>query len=185
MVFIKENNSQALSSESYYVLPQPHELSEREKEDAMGAYLMMFASLATSLPLPIINLIAAVIYYYINRKKGRFIHFNCLQSLLSQLPTTLVNWGLLYWGLQIFFFDNYELSDYFYAYLGFSIIANLVYFIFSLVAAVRARKGIFMYFIFFGPYAYQKVYAKRNRLSYDNEDFNPEVEQSVNTPPFQ
>ncbi len=174
-----------MSSESYYVLPQPHELSEREKEDAMGAYLMMFASLATSLPLPIINLIAAVIYYYINRKKGRFIHFNCLQSLLSQLPTTLVNWGLLYWGLQIFFFDNYELSDYFYAYLGFSIIANLVYFIFSLVAAVRARKGIFMYFIFFGPYAYQKVYAKRNRLSYDNEDFNPEVEQSVNTPPFQ
>lgn len=167
------------------MLPQPHELSEREKEDAMGAYLMMFASLATSLPLPIINLIAAVIYYYINRKKGRFIHFNCLQSLLSQLPTTLVNWGLLYWGLQIFFFDNYELSDYFYAYLGFSIIANLVYFIFSLVAAVRARKGIFMYFIFFGPYAYQKVYAKRNRLSYDNEDFNPEVEQSVNTPPFQ
>ena len=151
----------------------------------MGAYLMMFASLATSLPLPIINLIAAVIYYYINRKKGRFIHFNCLQSLLSQLPTTLVNWGLLYWGLQIFFFDNYELSDYFYAYLGFSIIANLVYFIFSLVAAVRARKGIFMYFIFFGPYAYQKVYAKRNRLNYDNEDFNPEVEQSVNTPPFQ
>ena len=151
----------------------------------MGAYLMMFASLATSLPLPIINLIAAVIYYYINRKKGRFIHFNCLQSLLSQLPTTLVNWGLLYWGLQIFFFDNYELSDYFYAYLGFSIIANLVYFIFSLVAAVRARKGIFMYFIFFGPYAYQKVYARRNRLSYDNEDFNPEVEQSVNTPPFQ
>lgn len=174
-----------MSSESYYVLPQPHELSEREKEDGMGAYLMMFASLATSLPLPIINLIAAVIYYYINRKKGRFIHFNCLQSLLSQLPTTLVNWGLLYWGLQIFFFDNYELSDYFYAYLGFSIIANLVYFIFSLVAAVRARKGIFMYFIFFGPYAYQKVYAKRNRLSYDNEDFNPEVEQSVNTPPFQ
>ena len=167
------------------MLPQPHELSEREKEDAMGAYLMMFASLATSLPLPIINLIAAVIYYYINRKKGRFIHFNCLQSLLSQLPTTLVNWGLLYWRLQIFFFDNYELSDYFYAYLGFSIIANLVYFIFSLVAAVRARKGIFMYFIFFGPYAYQKVYAKRNRLSYDNEDFNPEVEQSVNTPPFQ
>ena len=167
------------------MLPQPHELSEREKEDAMGAYLMMFASLATSLPLPIINLIAAVIYYYINRKKGRFIHFNCLQSLLSQLPTTLVNWGLLYWGLQIFFFDNYELSDYFYAYLGFSIIANLVYFIFSLIAAVRARKGIFMYFIFFGPYAYQKVYAKRNRLSYDNEDFNPEVEQSVNTPPFQ
>lgn len=174
-----------MSSGSYYALPQPHELSEREKEDAMGAYLMMFASLATSLPLPVINLIAAVIYYYVNRKKGRFIHFNCLQSLLSQLPTTLANWGLLYWGLQIFFFENYEVSDYFYAYLGFSIIANLIYFIFSIVAAVRSRKGIFMYFIFFGPYAYEKVYSKRNKLSYENEDFNPEIEQKVNTPPFQ
>jgi uncharacterized Tic20 family protein len=173
-----------LSVESYYTLPQPHELSEREKEDAMGAYLMMFASLATSLPLPIINLIAAVVYYYVNRKKGRFIHFNCLQSLLSQLPTTLVNWGLLYWSLQIFFFENYVLNDKFYAYLGFSVLANLIYFVYSIVAAIRARKGIFMYFIFFGPYAYQKVYSKKNRLKYENEDHHPDVEQKVNTPPI-
>ena len=126
-----------MPSEFYYPLPQPHELSEREKEDAMGAYLMMFASLATSLPLPVINLIAAVVYYYVNRKKSRFIHFNCLQSLLSQLPTTLVNWILLYWALQIFFFENYEINDYFYAYLGFSVLANLIYFVYSIVAAIH------------------------------------------------
>jgi uncharacterized membrane protein len=158
-------------------------LSEREKEDAMGAYLMMFASLATSLPLPVINLIAAVVYYYVNRKKSRFIHFNCLQSLLSQLPTTLVNWILLYWALQIFFFENYELNDYFYAYLGFSVLANLIYFVYSIVAAVRARKGVFMYFILFGPYAYQQVYSKKNILNYENEDHQLEVEQKVNKPP--
>lgn len=172
-----------MSSEFYYPLPQPHELSEREKEDAMGAYLMMFASLATSLPLPVINLIAAVVYYYVNRKKSRFIHFNCLQSLLSQLPTTLVNWILLYWALQIFFFENYELNDYFYAYLGFSVLANLIYFVYSIVAAVRARKGVFMYFILFGPYAYQQVYSKKNILNYENEDHQLEVEQKVNKPP--
>jgi uncharacterized membrane protein len=172
-----------LQSEFYYPLPQPHELSEREKEDAMGAYLMMFASLATSLPLPVINLIAAVVYYYVNRKKSRFIHFNCLQSLLSQLPTTLVNWILLYWALQIFFFENYEVNDYFYAYLGFSVLANLIYFVYSIVAAVRARKGVFMYFILFGPYAYQQVYSKKNILNYENEDHQLEVEQKVNKPP--
>jgi|TARA_X000000368_G_scaffold412520_2_gene399055 uncharacterized membrane protein len=172
-----------LPSEFYYPLPQPHELSEREKEDAMGAYLMMFASLATSLPLPVINLIAAVVYYYVNRKKSRFIHFNCLQSLLSQLPTTLVNWILLYWALQIFFFENYEVNDYFYAYLGFSVLANLIYFVYSIVAAVRARKGVFMYFILFGPYAYQQVYSKKNILNYENEDHQLEVEQKVNKPP--
>jgi|TARA_B110000879_G_scaffold48203_1_gene67938 hypothetical protein len=55
-----------MSSEKYVKLPQPHELSEREKEDATGAYLIMFAALATSLPLPIINLIAATVYYYVN-----------------------------------------------------------------------------------------------------------------------
>lgn len=172
-----------MPSEFYYPLPQPHELSEREKEDAMGAYLMMFASLATSLPLPVINLIAAVVYYYVNRKKSRFIHFNCLQSLLSQLPTTLVNWILLYWALQIFFFENYEVNDYFYAYLGFSVLANLIYFVYSIVAVVRARKGVFMYFILFGPYAYQQVYSKKNILNYENEDHQLEVEQKVNKPP--
>lgn len=172
-----------MPSEFYYPLPQPHELSEREKEDAMGAYLMMFASLATSLPLPVINLIAAVVYYYVNRKKSRFIHFNCLQSLLSQLPTTLVNWILLYWALQIFFFENYEVNDYFYAYLGFSVLANLIYFVYSIVAAVRARKGVFMYFILFGPYAYQQVYSKKNILNYENENRQLEVEQKVNKPP--
>ena len=46
----------------YHPLPQPHELSEREKEDAMGAYLMMFAAVGAGLPLPVINLIAAIIY---------------------------------------------------------------------------------------------------------------------------
>ena len=108
-----------------------------------------------------------------------------MQSLISQLPTTLVNWVLLYWTLQILFFKNYEINDFYFAYLGFSILANLIYFIFSIVAAVRARKGIFMYFIFFGPYAYEQVYSKKNGLSYDNEDFNTEIDQDVNTPPIQ
>ena len=174
-----------MSSLNYLKLPQPQELSEREKEDAMGAYLMMFAALATSLPLPIINLIAATVYYYVNRKKGRFIHFHCLQSLLSQLPTTFVNWGLLYWGLQIFLFENLEVSDWFYAYLGFAILANLIYFIFSIIAAIRARKGVFMYFIFFGSYAYHRVYSASNVLIYDNEPNQNTNEQRQNTPPFQ
>lgn len=173
-----------MNSSDYIKLPQPHELSEREKEDAMGAYLMMFAALATSLPVPIINLIAAIVYYYVNRKKGRFIHFHCLQSLLSQLPTTVVNWGLLYWLLQIFFFENLEVSDGFYSYLGFAVLANLLYFVFSVIAAIRARKGIFMYFLFFGSYAYQCVYATSNSLNYDNETNQNPVDQKHNIPPF-
>ena len=125
----------------------------------MGAYLMMFAAFAVGLPLPVINLIAVLIYYFVNRKKSRFIHFHCLQSFLSQIPTTLLNWGLPYWGLQVYFFHNHLESNFFFAYIVLVIIANLIYVIFSIVAAVKARKGNFYYFIFFGPYAYKRVYS--------------------------
>jgi len=37
----------------YLPLPQQDEIPEREREDAMGAYIMMFAAFASSLPLPI------------------------------------------------------------------------------------------------------------------------------------
>lgn len=167
----------------YIEIPQPDKIGEREKEDAMGAYFMMFAALASSLPLPVINLIAAIIYYYVNRKRSRFVHFHCLQSLLSQLPTTLFNWGLLFWVLQIYLFHNYQVTNYYYAYLFFTVAANLIYIVFSLVAAMKARKGIFFYFLFFGPYAYSKAYRKTNTLAYENEK-KPSKNLNTNTPPF-
>ena len=82
-----------------YPIPQPTEISEREKEDAMGAYLMMFASAALGLPFPIFNLIASVIYYFVNKSKGRFVQFHSLQSLYSQLPVSILNSILVIWAL--------------------------------------------------------------------------------------
>ena len=168
----------------YVQLPQPQELSEREKEDAMGAYLMMFASLASSLPLPVINLIAAVVYYYVNRKKSRYVHFNALQSLLSQLPTTFLNWGLLYWILQIYVFENLVKNDFFIAFLTFAVVANLIYFTLSIVACIKSKKGIFFYFVFFGAYSYKKVYATSNLIAYQNEEPNVHRPNPINAPPF-
>src|SRR6185503_9229661 len=95
----------------FYPLPQPEEIAEREKEDAMGAYLMMFAAVAVGLPLPVINLIAAIIYYFVNRKKSRFIHFHSLQALLSQIPTTIINWGGVIWGVGIFFKEDWVINE--------------------------------------------------------------------------
>lgn len=171
---------------TYKELPQPHELSMREKEDAMGSYLMMFAAVAAGLPLPIVNLIAAVVYYYVSYKKSRFVHFHAHQSLFSQLPTTLVNWAGLYWTLQIFLFDNYILSDYYYAFLVFLVVVNIIYFIFSIVGAVRARSGRFIYFLFFGGLAYNKAFRLDNGIQYANEKplVGPNKPLSVNTPPY-
>jgi uncharacterized membrane protein len=160
----------------FYPLQQPEEIAEREKEDAMGAYLMMFAAVAIGLPLPIINLIAAVIYYFVNRKKSRFIHFHCLQSLLSNIPTTLINWVLVIWGLRIFFTDQ-VITDTFWAYAVFAGLTTLIYFIISIIAAAKARQGKMYYFLFFGKIAYEVAYRVRpidNVLSTD----------PINKPPF-
>ena len=86
-------------------IPQPDEVSDREKEDAMGAYFMMFAGLGLGAPLPLINLVASVVYWAIHRRKSRFVAFHSLQSLLEQIPVTLFNAGLIAWLLVILFTD--------------------------------------------------------------------------------
>jgi uncharacterized membrane protein len=143
-------------------VPQPEEITVSEREDAMGAYLMMFASLAAGLPLPIINLVASIVYYFVNREKGKFVHFHCLHSLYAQIPSSLLNAGGMFWGLRIVF-DILPFDDTFKAYLIVVALANLLYFAFSIVAAVRARQGRFFYFVFFGKIAFQQVYGADDR----------------------
>lgn len=148
----------------YHPLPQPDEIEVRVKEDAMGAYFMMFATAALGLPLPILNLVAAIIYYFVNRDKGRFVQFHTLQSLYSQIPVSLLNSGLVAWTI-VNFVKGFEFSGIYWGYLVMTGVADLVYFIFSIVGAVRARKGIFYYFLFFGKVAYDQVYRVRPERS--------------------
>lgn len=143
----------------YHNIPQPEEVPVREREDAMGAYFMMFAALAAGLPLPVLNLIAAIIYLFINKKKSRFVHFHALQSLLSQLPTSIMNVGLVAWVIRAIFFDAH-FDAYFKGYLAMVLAANLIYIIFSIIAAVKARRGQFYYFLFFGRVAYHYAYRQ-------------------------
>ena len=147
----------------YHPLPQPDELTLREREDAMGAYLMMFAAIGAGLPLPIINLIAAIIYYYLNRSKSRFVHFHSLQSLLSQIPTSVLNAILVFWTLQrlIYMDCGFFKCPYWNQYIGYACavaIANIAYFVFGIIAAIKARQGRMYYFAFFGKVAYHKVF---------------------------
>lgn len=161
----------------FYPLQQPDEIAEREKEDAMGAYLMMFAAVAIGLPLPIINLIASIIYYFINRKKSRFIHFHCLQALLTQIPTTVINWVAVIWGVTILVSDQYEATDIFWTYVVFAGVCTLLYFIVSIIAAYKARQGKMYYFLVFGPWAYQIAYRVR-------PTDNMQTSEPMNKPPF-
>jgi uncharacterized membrane protein len=144
----------------YHPLPQPDEIEIRVREDAMGAYLMMFATSAIGMPLPIINLIAAIVYYYVNKSKGKFVQFHTLQSLYSQIPVTLLNSVVVIWTITNLVKD-YDFTDTYWGLLIAVGVVNLSYLIFSIVGAVRARKGLFFYFLFFGKLAYAQVYKIR------------------------
>jgi len=158
----------------FHAVPQPGDLSERQKEDAMGAYLMMFASLAIGLPLPILNLVAAIIYYYINRSKGRFVQFHTLQSLISQIPVTLINALAVFWSIKIFVFDGI-LNDSYKGYLVMLVLANLLYIIYSIIAAVKARKGLMYYFWFFGQTAYINTFRIREEKEKEYRNMPPKL----------
>ena len=147
-------------SESETKLPQPDELSKREKEDAMGAYFMMFAVWGIGLPLPVLNLVAAVIYYFINKKNSRFTAFHSLQSLLSQIPVTAVNFFLVVWLIKILVAEP-AFPDAFFIYLIFMVFANVIYIVFSVIALTRARKGQFYYMPFFGRVAFNRFYGPK------------------------
>ena len=110
----------------YLQVPQPDEISEKERDDAMGSYLMMFASWIVGAPLPIINLIAAVIYYYVNKDRGNFVVFHMLQSLWSQLITTVFNVTMWVWIAMIFFSDSVEADVFFWSALAFTVLFNII-----------------------------------------------------------
>ena len=139
-------------------LPQPDEITRREREDAMGAYFMMFAAWGIGLPLPFLNLVAAGIYYGINRKKSKFVAFHALQSLTSQIPVTVVNAGLLFWLIRnLVVGGGFTVS--FWLYLTLDTALNIAYLVSSLIALSRAYKGNFFYFPIFGRMAFDSWYG--------------------------
>ena len=143
----------------YELIPQPDQIPVREKEDAMGSYMMMFAAVGAGLPFPFLNLVASLIYYYINKDKGKFVLFHLVQSMLSQIPVTLINSVAVVWGVT-FLIRSEPLTSVYKGFLVMALILNLIYFIFSIVAAVKARRGQFYYFPVFGKLAYHQAFRK-------------------------
>jgi uncharacterized membrane protein len=144
------------------ILPPPDEISSRERDDAMGAYLMMFASLGLGLPLPLFNIIASAIYYFINRKNSRFVAFHALQAFLFHIPVSLFNAATLVW-IVIVLVGGHFIPTSFFPFCIFTILLNLIFIIYSLIALVRARRGLFFYIPLFGRLAFDRHYGKRRR----------------------
>ncbi|MDP1993761.1 MAG: hypothetical protein Q8K40_00805, partial [Ignavibacteria bacterium] len=59
------------------IKPFTYKPDEYEAEKASNSYLMSMVALIAGLPLPIINLIATVIFYVGNRKGSYFVRWHC------------------------------------------------------------------------------------------------------------
>ncbi len=71
---------------------------EHETEKASSSYLMSLLAIVVGLPLPIINLIATIIFYLGNRKGTYYVRWHCTQALLSQLSVLIMN-SVAFWCL--------------------------------------------------------------------------------------
>ena len=124
----------------------------------MGAYLMMFAAWGVGLPLPVLNMVAAIIYFFVNKGRSRFVAFHALQSLLSQIPVTAVNFVAVIWAARILFWDQLVTRE-FWGLVIFAAVVNAGYVVVSLVAMGRARRGRMIYLWVTGRLAYLRYYG--------------------------
>jgi uncharacterized Tic20 family protein len=133
-----------IAEEKFGYLPTEH-----EAERASNSYLMSLIALMAGLPLPIINLIATLIFYLGNRNTTYFVRWHCTQALLSQLSLLMMNSAGFYWTLSIVFGDN-TVTDNYIGYIITVLLFNIAEFILTIYTAINTRKGIHVKWWFHG-----------------------------------
>ncbi|MFZ4414869.1 MAG: hypothetical protein ACOYOV_17415 [Bacteroidales bacterium] len=110
---------------------------------------MSLIALIAGLPLPIINLLATLIFYLGNRKGTYFVRWHCTQALLSQFSVLFINSYGFWWTVSIIF-TSHSVTNNYIAYIIAAIIFNLTEFIATIYTAIQTRKGIHVEWWFYG-----------------------------------
>ena len=136
-----------------------------ELEAASNSYLMAVIGLMVGLPLPIVNVIAALIFYSAKRKASYFVRWHSTQAVLAQVVLLPFNSFALAWTISIFFcnvfptgifnhlpqryytvtnipYDSITSAGlYYWLYIAFIVLLNIFEFIAVMTTASRVRKG--------------------------------------------
>lgn len=124
--------------------------TESEAEKASNSYLMSLLVLIVGLPLPIINLIATVIFYLVNRQSTFYVRWHCTQALLSQIFVFIPNSIAFWWTISLLFGET-SLSNPYLAYILTLLLFNTIEFIATIRSAIQTRKGKQLEWWFIGP----------------------------------
>lgn len=122
---------------------------EHESEAASNSYLMSLVAIIVGLPLPIVNLLATLIFFLGNRKSTYFVRWHCTQALLSQLSMLFINSFGFWWTISIIFKEG-TVSNNYIAYIIALFVFNLIEFISTIYTAIQTRKGIHVEWWFYG-----------------------------------
>ncbi|RRJ89304.1 hypothetical protein EG240_12140 [Paenimyroides tangerinum] len=115
--------------------------TEHEKEKASNSYLMSLVGIIIGLPIPIVNLICTLIFFFGNRNATYFVKWHCTQALISQFILLIVNNIAFWWTISIIIdFNNF--SNAYFAYILVLFIFNITEFIMTIYSAIETRKGI-------------------------------------------
>ncbi len=114
--------------------------SDSEREKAANSYLMSLMAAMVGLPLPIVNMLATVVFYLANRKRSYYVRWHCMQALISQIPLYVINTVLFWWTIRLLLgYDS--LTSFYFAYLFTVVLFNVIDYIATIYSAVKVRKG--------------------------------------------
>lgn len=130
--------------------PFVYKVSASESEKASNSYLMSVVALIAGLPLPVVNLIATLIFFLAYRRASYFVRWHCTQALLSQVSVIFFNSFAFWWTIDIFFGDR-QIDNSYIAYMLTILLLNLMEFIATIIAAIRTRRGEHVEWYFIGP----------------------------------
>jgi len=130
--------------------------NDYESEKASNSYLMSLVAIMVGLPLPVINLVTSLAFYFGNRRGTPFVRWHCTQVLLAQGITFVFNAAGVYWTIHVVFGDG-QVSNVYISYVISIVCVNLVEFAATMYAAIRTRKGKHVSWWFFGPLTDQLV----------------------------
>jgi len=139
--------------------------NEYETERASNSYIMSLIGIVVGLPLPIVNLICTLVFYFSNKKSSFFVKWHCTQALISQFVLLIVNNFAFWWTISIVFGSN-EFSNKYFAYLITLLIFNLCEFSMTIYTAIQTRKGIQIEWWIYGRLTNYLLKSKHEKISF-------------------
>jgi len=130
--------------------PNNKYFDEDSAEKSSNVYLMSLVGVMAGLPLPILNLLATIIFFIGNKKAQPIVKWHCIQGMISQFVLFIFNSVSFWWTISILFYKE-EITNNYLSYLIFFIILNVVELISTIYTAIKVRKGQHIEWWIYGP----------------------------------